>query len=78
MLLLNMKDILAFLPWWVEKKKDLSQWRQVENLWARSLTGKVNILQMERDRFSTKLVIQAVTTFTVTVFKIPVGLYEDI
>lgn len=33
---------------------------------------------MERDRFSTKLVIQAVTTFTVTVFKIPVGLYEDI
>lgn len=75
-----MKDILAFLPWWVgkKKKKELSQWRQVENLWARSLTGKVNILQMERDRFSTKLVIQTVTTFTVTVFKIPVGLYEDI
>lgn len=60
------------------KKKDLSQWRQVENLWARSLTGKVNILQMERDRFSIKVVIQAVTAFTMTVFKIPVGLYEDI
>ena len=71
------RNIWGFLRLWVVRKKDYFN-KVKERIWAKIQGWKEKLLSQVGKEVMIKVVVQSIPTYSMSVFRLPVGLLKDI
>ena len=73
-----MKSILGCRLWWVEKKKKENFIYIKESIWGKLQGWKEKVLSQAGREVLLKAIVQAIPTFAMSCFQLPVNLFHEI
>ena len=74
-----MKSILGCRLWWVEKKKKKESFIYIkESIWGKLQGWKEKLLSQAEREVLLKAIVQAIPTFAMSCFQLPVNLFHEI